>query len=200
MRRPAESENNNAKAKRAKNNDADLSLVEPHLSQTIIPGNRKYVKSRNLENNLPALLAAVRKSQKMCIRDRSICACDRSQFDIELRPPRFGRRRGRPVAGARRHVVANAGKTLILRVNSQAPAPVSYTHLHDEQFHQVMVGGRAGGLDDENVLAADIFLDFDECLAVGKGRDGAFAQLHADGGGNAFGQRLIGSAGKNLHN
>jgi hypothetical protein len=63
LRRPAESENNNAKAKRAKNNDADLSLVEPHLSQTIIPGNRKYVKSRNLENNLPALLAAVRKSQ-----------------------------------------------------------------------------------------------------------------------------------------
>ena len=62
-----------------------------------------------------------------------------------------------------------------------------------------MVGRRAGGLDDEDVLAPDIFLDFDEGLAVGKRRDGAFAQFHADGGGDAFGQRRIGRAGKNLH-
>ena len=70
---------------------------------------------------------------------------------------------------------------------------------HDEQLHQVMVGGRAGGLDDEDILAADIFLDFDEGFAIGKGADGAFAQLHADGGGDALGQRDIGRAAKNFH-
>jgi len=43
---------------------------------------------------------------------------------------------------------------------------------HDEQFHQVMVGGRAGGLNDVNVFASHIFLDFDEGFAVGKGFDG----------------------------
>ena len=70
---------------------------------------------------------------------------------------------------------------------------------HDEHLHQIMVGGRTGGLDDENVLAADIFLNFDERLAVGKGRHGAFAQFHADGSGDVPGQQRIGSAGKNLH-
>lgn len=32
---------------------------------------------------------------------------------------------------------------------------------HDEEFHQVLVRGRAGGLDDEDIAAADIFVDSD---------------------------------------
>ena len=31
---------------------------------------------------------------------------------------------------------------------------------HDQQFHDVVVGGVAGGLDDEDVLAAHVFLNF----------------------------------------
>ena len=37
---------------------------------------------------------------------------------------------------------------------------------HDEQLHQVVVGRRAGRLDDEDILAADVFVDLDEGLAV----------------------------------
>ena len=39
---------------------------------------------------------------------------------------------------------------------------------HDQQFHQIVVGGKAGGLDDEHVLAADIFLDLDKNFHVGE--------------------------------
>ena len=39
---------------------------------------------------------------------------------------------------------------------------------HDQQFHQIVVGGKAGGLDHEHVLAADIFLDLDEHFHVGE--------------------------------
>ncbi len=39
---------------------------------------------------------------------------------------------------------------------------------HHHQFHQVVVGGCAGRLDQEDVLAANIFIDFDTDLAIGK--------------------------------
>ena len=35
-----------------------------------------------------------------------------------------------------------------------------------EQFHQIVVGGKARRLDDEHVLAADIFLNLDEDFHV----------------------------------
>ncbi|OIQ70042.1 hypothetical protein GALL_483520 [mine drainage metagenome] len=37
---------------------------------------------------------------------------------------------------------------------------------HDEQFHQVVVGRRAGGLDDEHLAGAHVLLDFDRDFAV----------------------------------
>jgi hypothetical protein len=82
--------------------------------------------------------------------------------------------------------------------NARGAGPPHRVH-HDEQFHQVMVGGRGTGLDDKNVLAPDIFLDFDERFAVGKRLDGALAQLNADISGNVGCQRRIGVAGKKLH-
>jgi len=43
-----------------------------------------------------------------------------------------------------------------------------------------MVGRRAGGLDDEDVRAADVLVDLHERFAVRKGRDGRLAERHAD--------------------
>ena len=71
---------------------------------------------------------------------------------------------------------------------------------HDEQLHQIVIGGRRRGLDDEDILAADVFLDFDKRLAIRKGRDGAFAEFNADGFADGAGQRFVGGAGKNFHN
>ena len=39
---------------------------------------------------------------------------------------------------------------------------------HDQQLHQVLVHRRAGGLDDEDVRAADVLLDLAVVLAVGE--------------------------------
>src|SRR5690554_973659 len=47
---------------------------------------------------------------------------------------------------------------------------------HHHQFHQVVVGGRTGRLDQEDVLAADIFIDFNADLAVGELADGNVAE------------------------
>ena len=43
---------------------------------------------------------------------------------------------------------------------------------HDEQFHQIVVGRVAGGLDEEGIGTPDVFLELREDLPVGeKGRD-----------------------------
>ena len=46
----------------------------------------------------------------------------------------------------------------------------------DQQLHQVIVGGRAGGLDDEGILATDVFQDLDVDFAVGETTDDGLAQ------------------------
>jgi hypothetical protein len=69
----------------------------------------------------------------------------------------------------------------------------------DQQFHQIVVGGRAGGLDHEHVLAADILAHLDEDLIVGKtpyiGLDRRQSQIGADG----FDKRLVGIACDQAH-
>lgn len=47
---------------------------------------------------------------------------------------------------------------------------------HDHQFHQVVVRRRARGLQDEDVLAAHVFLDLDLDLAVGETADHCLAE------------------------
>src|ERR1019366_1911075 len=42
---------------------------------------------------------------------------------------------------------------------------------HDEQLHQVMVRRRAGGLDDVDILAPDVFVDLYKRLAIGETGD-----------------------------
>ena len=48
----------------------------------------------------------------------------------------------------------------------------------DEQLHQVVVGGVAGGLHDEDVLAADVVVDLDEDFLVVEPFDPGVGQLH----------------------
>ncbi len=70
---------------------------------------------------------------------------------------------------------------------------------HDQQFHQVVVGGEARALDDEHILATDIFLDFDEHLHVGEAADRGAGQWQLQASGDGFGQRPVAVAGDNLH-
>ena len=37
---------------------------------------------------------------------------------------------------------------------------------HQNDFHEVIVSGSAGGLDDKDILAANVFIDFDSGFAV----------------------------------
>jgi hypothetical protein len=50
----------------------------------------------------------------------------------------------------------------------------------NQQFHQIFIPRGAGGLDDEDVHAADILLHLTKISRVGEAADGRFAQGHAD--------------------
>ena len=69
----------------------------------------------------------------------------------------------------------------------------------DQQLHQVVVGGVAGRLDDEDVLAADVLVDLDEHLHVGEAAHAGLGQRQVEIGGNRLGQRPIAVAGENFH-
>ena len=62
-----------------------------------------------------------------------------------------------------------------------------------------MVRRRRGGLDDENILTADIFLDLNKGLAIRKRRDRAFAEFSTHGFTDGAGQRFVGGSGKDFH-
>jgi hypothetical protein len=51
---------------------------------------------------------------------------------------------------------------------------------HDQQFHQVLVDRRAGGLHDEDVAAAHILVDLALDLPVGEAFDTRAAQREAE--------------------
>src|SRR5690349_16183207 len=63
----------------------------------------------------------------------------------------------------------------------------------------MMIGRRAGGLHDIDVLAAHVLLNFDERLAIREWFDRAFSLLDPDRCADGFAQRLVRSAAKNLH-
>ena len=45
----------------------------------------------------------------------------------------------------------------------------------DEKLHEVLIRGRAGGLNNKEIIAANILFEFHEGLAVGKGRYGGLS-------------------------
>jgi len=63
----------------------------------------------------------------------------------------------------------------------------------------VIVGRKAGRLDDENILAADILEDFDEDLVVRKAPDVGLDQRQRQARRDGFRQRSVAVAGENLH-
>jgi hypothetical protein len=54
-------------------------------------------------------------------------------------------------------------------------------------------------LDDEDVLAADVFVDFDEHLHVGETADGGAGERQVERGGDRLGERPIAVAGDDFH-
>jgi hypothetical protein len=70
---------------------------------------------------------------------------------------------------------------------------------HDQQFHQVVVGRVGGGLHDENVLAADVFLDFHEDFLIGKSSNAGFPQGNIEIVADLVGEVPVRIARENLH-
>ena len=68
-----------------------------------------------------------------------------------------------------------------------------------QQFHQVVVDRLTGGLDDEHIAAADGLVEGDGDFAIGKGRDGAFAQGHAQSAADALRKGTVGVGGEHLY-
>jgi hypothetical protein len=68
---------------------------------------------------------------------------------------------------------------------------------HDQQFHQVVVGGGAGGLNDKDVAGTHVLVDLDQHFTVRKTAYGGCTQRHTEVAGNVRGQGGIGVAGKN---
>jgi len=70
---------------------------------------------------------------------------------------------------------------------------------HHQNFHEVVVGGRASGLQDENVAAANVFQQLDHHLAVGKAADDTSAKTDVHVLDDRFRELGIGVAGKDPH-
>ena len=68
---------------------------------------------------------------------------------------------------------------------------------HHDQFHQVVVGGVAGGLDDENIVAPHIFVDLDGGFAIAEPADGGLAHGNVEFLGDGVCQLWVGIAGEN---
>src|SRR5256886_3863003 len=69
---------------------------------------------------------------------------------------------------------------------------------HDEQLHQVLVSGRAGRLNDENIVAPNVFLDLDVSLAIWERADCCLTEWHSDVFANALGQLAVGRAAEDF--
>ena len=67
---------------------------------------------------------------------------------------------------------------------------------HDQQLHQVAVGGRADGLDDEDVPAPDVITDLHPDFPVTKPGDQGLPQGQGELLANLGGQFGIGVAGE----
>jgi hypothetical protein len=69
---------------------------------------------------------------------------------------------------------------------------------HDQQLHQVLIRRRTGRLNDENVAAADVFVDLDKSLTVGESRQFGGAELGAEDLGDQACERGVRGATEDL--
>ena len=70
---------------------------------------------------------------------------------------------------------------------------------HDQQLHDVVIGRRAAGLDDENIGAADVFVDFHFGFSVRKGGDVDVGQRLSEVFCDAFGKRAVSGSTDDFH-
>ena len=70
---------------------------------------------------------------------------------------------------------------------------------HDQQFHDVVIGRRATRLDNENILTADVFIDFHRGFAVGKSGDLYVGKHGSKVVGNALGKCAVGGSTDDFH-
>ena len=69
----------------------------------------------------------------------------------------------------------------------------------DQQLHQVVIGRKAGGLDDEDILATNIFMELDEDLHIGEAPDGGLDQRQFQIVGNGLCEGHVAVAGDDFH-
>jgi hypothetical protein len=70
---------------------------------------------------------------------------------------------------------------------------------NDQQFHQMVVGGCRGRLDDEHVLAADVLLHLDENLVVREPADDASGKRRFEVAGDRLGEGAVAVACNQFH-
>ena len=70
---------------------------------------------------------------------------------------------------------------------------------HHAQFHDVMVGGGAGGLNEENILAADVFIYLYKTFPIGESVHRDVRQLNAYALRNALRKFSVCCTADNLH-
>jgi hypothetical protein len=78
-----------------------------------------------------------------------------------------------------RHHACNAGRR-------RAPR-----RINQEQKLENVFGGWIGRLHNEHIVPANILVDPDEDLAIGKARDSAFCQIDAQAAGDLIGKRSV---------
>ena len=70
---------------------------------------------------------------------------------------------------------------------------------HDQQLHQVVVGGRGGRLDDEHVLAAHVLLHLDEDFHVSEAPNHTFGKRSSEVASDCLGERTVAVACNQFH-
>ena len=70
---------------------------------------------------------------------------------------------------------------------------------HDQQFHQIVICGMAGGLNHKHIFTADIFVDFYENFIVGEAADAGVGQRQFHIIGNSLRQRQVAVACHQFH-
>jgi len=69
----------------------------------------------------------------------------------------------------------------------------------DQQFHQVVIGGKGGRLDDEDIRAAHVLLHLHEDLHVGEAPHETFRERHVEIGRDGLRQRTVGVSRDKFH-
>ena len=70
---------------------------------------------------------------------------------------------------------------------------------HDQQLHQVIIGGRRGGLDDESVLSPHVLQNLDPDFLIRETSDHGPAKRDSKMRGDRLGQRPVGVARQKFH-